>query len=134
MVLFMLYMITLYLLQFLTVGAMFVTIIVFFDQVFEVLLVEESSGTFWKDLYENGILKMLFFALYLGMIFLATFVSIALPIDRGIGYFRVIACILSVLILLSLVGIIFFLAQRGFNPNVEVCIPMDDPENCEFVK
>ena len=107
---------------------------VFFDQVFEVLLVEESASTFWKDLYENGILKMLFFALYLGMLFLAVFVSIALPIDRAMGYFRVVASILSVLIILSLVGIIFFLAQRGFNPNIEVCMPMDDPENCDFVK
>ena len=129
----MIYMITLYLLQFLTVGAMFVTIMIFYDQVFELLLVEASSSVGLKELYENGILRMLFFVLYLGMIFLSTFVSISLPIDRAIGYFRVIACILGVLIITSLVGIIFFLAKRGFNPNIEICEPLDDPENCDFV-
>ena len=40
MIFFMLYMTTLYLLQFLTVGAMFVTIIIFYDQFFELLFVE----------------------------------------------------------------------------------------------
>ena len=40
MVLFMIYMITLYLLQFLTTGAMFVTIMIFFDEIFKILLIQ----------------------------------------------------------------------------------------------
>ena len=80
MLMFMIYLITLYLLQFLTVGAMFVTIMIFFDQFFKALSADSSV---LADIYENGILKKLFFALYLAMIFLSTFVSIALPIDRA---------------------------------------------------
>lgn len=40
MILFMIYLTTLYLLQFLTIGAMFVTIVIFFNQFFEVLFVQ----------------------------------------------------------------------------------------------
>ena len=80
MLMFMIYLITLYLLQFLTVGAMFVTIMIFFDQFFKALSADSSV---LADIYENGILKKLFFALYLAMIFLSTFVSISLPIDRA---------------------------------------------------
>ena len=42
MVLFMIYLTTLYLLQFLTVGAMFVTIMIFYDQLFKYLLLTNS--------------------------------------------------------------------------------------------
>jgi len=107
---FMIYMITLYLLQFLTVGAMFVTIMIFFDQFFEVLFVEDSNSQVMRDIYENGILKKVLFSLYLGMIFLSTFVSIALPIDRAMGYFRVVSMIMAVLMISSILGITYFLA------------------------
>ena len=120
---FMIYMTTMYLLQFLTVGAMFVTIMIFFDQFFEVLFVEESSSQVMRDIYENGILKKVLFALYLGMIFLSTFVSIALPIDRAMGYFRVVSMIMAVLMISSIIGITYFLASRGFTPNVAICMP-----------
>lgn len=48
MVLFMLYSITLYVLQFLTVGAMFVTIMVFFDEVFKLLVADSDASSFWR--------------------------------------------------------------------------------------
>jgi hypothetical protein len=44
LVLFMIYMITLFLLQFLTVGAMFVTIMIFFDQFFKLLFVDTGDN------------------------------------------------------------------------------------------
>ena len=116
MLLFMIYLTTLYLLQFMTVGAMFVTIMIFYDMLFELVLVENGSNTA-ADIYNNGILKKVLFAAYLGMIFLSTFVSIALPIDRAMGYFRVVSIIMAVLMLSSLFGITFFLANRGFFPN-----------------
>ena len=53
---FMIYLTTLYLLQFLTVGAMFVTIMIFIDQFFELLFVDTSSSQVMRDIYENGIL------------------------------------------------------------------------------
>ena len=62
--------------------------------------------------------------MYLGMIFLSTFVSIALPIDRAMGYFRFISTILGVLMITSIAGIAYFLAQRGFFPHVAICEPV----------
>ena len=84
---------------------MFVTIMIFFDQFFEVLFVEDSNSQVMRDIYENGILKKVLFSLYLGMIFLSTFVSIALPIDRAMGYFRVVSMIMAVHMISSILGI-----------------------------
>ena len=122
MVFFMMYMTTLYLLQFLTVGAMFVTIIIFFDQFFEVLFVETNNSEVMKEIYDNGILKKVLFSLYLGVIFLSTFVSISLPINRAMAYFRVVSIILGVLMISALFGITYFLAQRGLYPPVTECV------------
>ena len=116
MVLFMIYLTTLYLLQFLTVGAMFVTIMIFYDELFKFLLLTNSNSTFLNDVYDNGILKKIFFSFYLGLIFLSTFVSIALPIERAIGYFNVVAVAMGILMLSSLFGITYYLANRGFFP------------------
>ena len=131
MLLFMIYLTTLYLLQFLTVGAMFVTIMIFYDMLFELVLVEHGSNTA-ADIYNNGILKKVLFAAYLGMIFLSTFVSIALPIDRAMGYFRVVSIIMAVLMLSSLFGITFFLANRGFFPNAAECVDVGEGKPCEY--
>jgi len=130
----MIYLATLYLLQFLTVGAMFVTIMIFFDQFFKLLFVETGDSQFLTDVYNNGILKKVLFSAYLGMIFLSTFVSIALPIDRAMGYFRIVAIIMAVLMLASIAGITYFLAQRGFFPPVSTCLNVNpkQPNSCEF--
>jgi len=130
----MIYLATLYLLQFLTVGAMFVTIIIFFDQFFKLLFVETGDSQFLTDVYNNGILKKVLFSAYLGMIFLSTFVSIALPIERAMGYFRIVAIIMAVLMLASIAGITYFLAQRGFFPPVSTCLNVNpkQPNSCEF--
>ena len=110
MIFFMLYLMTLYLLQFLTVGAMFVTIIIFLDQVLEILLVEQANSQYLEDLYNNGIIQTVFFSLYVGMIFLTTFVSVALPIERAMGYLTLVSVILGVLMMSSIAGIAYFLA------------------------
>ena len=119
MVFYMIYLLTLYLLQFITVGAMFVTIMVFYDKFFEVLFVDTSTSQFMNDVYTNGILKKVLFASYLGMIFISTFVSIALPIDRAMSYFRFVAVMMAILMLSALGGITYYLATRGFFPPVE---------------
>ncbi len=85
-----------------------------------------------RDIYENGILKKILFSFYLGMIFLSTFVSIALPIDRAMSYFRVVSIIMGVLTLASIFGITYFLAQRGFYPHQSICVPQDSPSDCDW--
>ena len=129
MILFMMYMTTLYLLQFLTVGSMFVTIMVFFDQFFQVLFVETGNETL-TEIYDNGVLKKIFFALYLSVIFLSVFVSISMPINRAMPYFRVVSLILAILTLMTLIGICYFLAQQGLYPPVSECkVPKDAPDD-----
>ena len=119
MCLFLIYLITLFLLQFLTVGATFVTIMIFYDQFFKVLFV--GSNQTLTDIYENGILRQILFATYLGVIIISTFVSISLPIDRAISYFRIVSTILGFLMLSSISGIAYFLASRGLHPPITIC-------------
>ena len=112
---------------------MFVTIMVFFDQLFKTILVTDSGNAFLADVYSNGILKKVFFAAYLSMIFLSIFVSIALPIDRAMGYFRVVSIIMSILMITSLVGISYALAARGFFPAVATCEKDEDHPDAKCV-
>jgi len=130
--LFMIYLVTLFLLQFLTIGALFVTIMIFYDQFFKGLFV--GSNQTLTDIYENGILRKVFFSLYLGVIFIATFVSISLPIDRAMTYFRLVSFILGFLMLSSIIGITYFLASRGLYPPITICEDTDSNPNtpCTF--
>ena len=131
MLLFMVYMITLYLLQFLTVGAMFVTVIIFFEEFFKQLA---YTSEFLDDIYQNGILKKVIFSVYLGVIFLSVFVSISLPIDRAMPYFRVVSVILGVLMLSSIFGIIYFMTNSGgFEPTVKEKSCDDSGNVCTYV-
>ena len=84
------------------------------------------------DIYYNGVLKKVLFSLYLGTLFLSTFISISLPIHRAMPYFRVVSCILGVLMITSLIGICYFLAQRGLYPPVSECVkdPADPEAPC----
>lgn len=81
-----------------------------------------------NDVYTNGILKKVLFSSYLGMIFVSTFVSISLPIDRAMNYFRFVAVMMAILMLSALGGITYYLAVRGLFPPVEekTCEPMGD--------
>jgi hypothetical protein len=51
-------------------------------------------------------------------------------------YFRLVSVILGVLILTSILGIAYLLAQRGFYPRVTICLPDNSyPDlTCTFVK
>lgn len=131
---FMIYLITLFLLQFITVGAMFVTIVIFYDQFFKTLFVDTGDNQTLIDIYDNGVLKNIIFGVYLGTLFLSVFVSISLPIDRAMGYFKLVSIILGFLMLSTIVGISVFLAKTGFEPAATVCV--EDPAfpdvNCVY--
>ena len=115
MILFMIYMVTLYFLQFFTMGAMFASIIIFFDQFFVDIFV--SNGSEWMtEFYDSGVPKEVFFSVYIFCLFLSIFIAISLPIDRAMPYFRVVAVIFAIIVLTSIVGICYFLAKSGFYP------------------
>ena len=63
------------------------------------------------SIYESGVVEEIFFSLYLILLVLSIFVSIALPIDRAMPYFRIVAVLMAVLVLSSIAGICYFLAQ-----------------------
>ena len=122
MVLFMIYYITLYLLQFLIVSVTFVFINVFFDELF----LRIFGG-------HSGIVKKAFFNLYLGVIILTIIVTIALPIDRSIGKIKFFSVIISILMNLTLLGVTYVLVRHGFYPPVTTCIEdKQNPGSCEF--
>lgn len=110
LIFFMIYMITLFLLQFITVGAMFVTIVIFYDQFFKTLFVDPGTNQALIDIYNNGVMRTIVFSIYLAVLFLSVFVSISLPIDRAMGYFKFVSVILGIFMLSAIVGISYFLA------------------------
>ena len=63
------------------------------------------------SIYDSGVVEEIFFSLYLILLVLSIFVSIALPIDRAMPYFRIVAVLMAVLVLSSIGGICYFLAQ-----------------------
>ena len=63
------------------------------------------------SIYDSGVVEEIFFSLYLILLVLSIFVSIALPIDRAMPYFRIVAVLMAVLVLSSIAGICYFLAQ-----------------------
>ena len=141
MILFMFYMTTLYLLQFMTLGSMFVTIIVFFEELFQVLLVQLGKGSNDDDSDEpteaEALFKKMFFSLYLSTIFLTIFVSISMPINRAVAYFHVVSWILIILTLTTLAGICYYLSIQGFFPPVTEfkCVPVKGADDdCQWRK
>ena len=112
---FMFYLVLLFLLQFFTIGAMFATIIVFYNEfffdLFELTHSDSQIITNIKDVTQK-----IFFAIYMMLLILSIFVSIALPIQRAMAYFHIVAVMMAILVLLSLAGICYFLAQQSFFP------------------
>ena len=83
-------------------------------------------------IYNTGVIEEVFFAAYILTIILAIFISIGLPLNRAVGIIRTITVILSILILSSIAGFIYFLLQNTFYmpvkiPNTE----SDDPPYIE---
>jgi hypothetical protein len=56
---------------------------------------------------------------YASLVIFTTLISIAAPLDRAMGYFVVIASILSCFTLISIGGIAVFLAETGFYPETK---------------
>ena len=70
MILFMIYLITLYFLQFFTMGAMFASIVIFFEQFFVTLFVTTGNEDV-TDFYNSGVPMEVFKAIYMFCLFLS---------------------------------------------------------------
>lgn len=58
------------------------------------------------------------------------FISLTLPVEKGIGYFRLVAVVFCIFTLITVFGIIFFMTQTGifieelvFNPATDTYVP-----------
>ena len=126
MLLYMIYFVTMQIMSFFMVGSFYVSIKLFFQNYF--IHITDNPKFFTEDrwLFDffNGTTSIGFSTLFsYGYVILLVFtclVLLAVPIDRAIDYFRVIASIFSVLTVLSLVGISVFLMEAGFYPPEEV--------------
>lgn len=63
------------------------------------------------------------------MLILVLIVSLTLPVDKGVGYFRVAVVVLSVMSLLTVIGIIYFSTQSAWYLQEEIW----DPTKQEWV-
>ena len=110
---FLIYLSTLFALQFFIVGAMFAAIYAFFNQVFASIF--GNNPTFQK-LWEDGILLNAFVYIYIMLLAMCLVLSLALPLDRAKACFVIATTLFGLITIVSIVGMIFYLASAGFYP------------------
>ena len=122
MFMFMIYLISSYILQFVIIGATFSSIVIFLVYVLNQLFLL-SSVSILEDFANGNLVQQTLFATYLFLIFLTLFISLTLPVEKGIAYFRFVAVIFSLLTTIVVTGIIYFMTQTGFIMNELVFDP-----------
>ena len=90
---------------------------------------DDTHGSTMQDIQEKQLLQQIFFGFYLGLIFLATFVSVALLIENAMGYFRTVAIAFGILANIAIIGIVIFLANRGLFPEDKVHVKVYNYES-----
>ena len=84
---------------------MFTAIYAFFSETFK--LVTDGNWSL-SQIYEKGILNMIFAAIYLFLLVMVLILSLAMPLEKGKGYFMVVTVAFSALSISAIVGIIFY--------------------------
>ena len=122
MCLFMLYFLTNQIMSFFLIGSFYVSIKLFFKNYFQQLTNTpeffSDYQALWNFFNDDGKLgfTVLYSYFYIILLIFTILVSLATPIDRAMSYFRFVSVIFSIMIITSLVGISFFLAETGFYP------------------
>jgi chitin synthase len=111
-----------FLLGFFTIGSMYAAITVFLDQEFSSLMeitnYYDETG-FLSTLFSDNLIGKIFSGLYIALIFMAIVFSLTTPVDKGIAYFKLLMGFFGMLLLLSMVGIMYYLSDTGFYPHVK---------------
>ena len=110
---FLLYLSTLFLLQFFIVGAMFAAIYAFFNQVFASIFATNAQ---LNKLYYNGVLINTFVYVYIMLLAMCLILSLALPLDRAKPCFVIAVTLFGFITIAAIVGMVFYLAASGFFP------------------
>ena len=93
---YMIYLIASYTLQFVIIGATFSSIVIFLVYVLNQLLIE-SGSSFLNSIATDNLPKQILFGTYLVLVFITMFISLTLPVEKGIGYFRFVAVVFSII-------------------------------------
>jgi hypothetical protein len=122
MVVYMIYMILLFTLQWFIVGAMFASIYAFFANAFA-LLVEGNWNL--QEIYKKGFLNWIFAGLYCFLLVQVLILSLAMPLDKGKAWFTIVTILFGILSILTVVGMMFFFAGSGIYPEAKCYSPTD---------
>ena len=116
--LFMIYYLIMQLLSFFMIGSFYVSIKLFFLNYFGKLAEKGSFSEkfptlykFFENYYDIGFAQVFSWG-YISLLVFSVLISLAVPIDRAMSYFRLIAFVFAFLTIFSLVGISVFLAER----------------------
>ena len=110
---FLIYQISLFALQFFIVGAMFAAIYAFFNQVFASIFAQNAN---FQKLYTDGILLHAFVYIYIMLLAMCLILALALPLDRAKPCFVITVIVFGFLTIAAIVGMAFYLAAAGFEP------------------
>lgn len=113
MVLFMLYLISEFALSFMIVGATFSAVVILLSFTLRDIFLASNSAWLQK-IADHNLPGELLFSTYLVMIILTVMISLSIPVDKGIGYFRFIGVVFGILMVLTVAGIIYFMVHTGF--------------------
>ena len=113
MCIYMLYLISSYVLTFVIVGATFSAIVIFLIYCLDNIFLT-SGSPFLVSLATKRFTSQFLFGTYLFLLLLVMLISLTLPVDKGINYFRFTAIVFSLLSLLTVIGIVYYMCKAGW--------------------
>ena len=125
----MIYYLTNQLFQFTLVGSYYLTILVFFNDLFTKYVHDDDYTIYFGnatlgEYFQNGGFAVVFSYFYLGLLTFVVLLSVGGVLDQSMHYFRVIATFLAFVTIGSLIGLGAFLYRQGlygrYNADIEV--------------
>lgn len=130
MLIFMIYYLTNQLFTFTLVGSYYLTILIFFNDLFTKYLHDDDYTIYFGNVtlgqyFENGGFKVIFSYFYLSLLTFVVLLSIGGVLDQSMYYFRTIAVFLAFVTIGSLVGLGAFLYRQGIYGQYNADINLD---------
>mmetsp|Transcript_35383 Transcript_35383/g.34417 ORF Transcript_35383/g.34417 Transcript_35383/m.34417 type:complete len:138 (+) Transcript_35383:1388-1801(+) len=126
--LFLTYYVCTFLFQFFTVGSMYASITIFFDTVFISALSSDSSTSKINEWMASGGMALVFDYTYIALILMCIILSLTTPVDRAVPVFIFLMVVFGILLTISFVGIIYYLAVTGLFDYSAQCV-QENPNN-----
>jgi hypothetical protein len=75
-----------------------------------------KNNSFLSGVLSSGVVSAIFSYMYIALIFMAIVISLTVPVERGIAYFKFLMSFFGILLLLTMAGIISYLVEDGLFP------------------